>query len=84
MITVQQIRIFKKYKGDLYARVGSFKEKSMVDDEVWGRIVGFIQDIEMKHKGLTSEQFNQNLQQQLDEQLFSTKALEEMKTLIEK
>ena len=67
MITQDKIKIYKKYSGDIdgWARSGSKIEKTVINDNDWYIIDGFIQDLTLVKKGLTSQTFNDNLNNRL-------------------
>lgn len=60
MITIEKLKIFDKYKGDIdaFARVGSETEKKVITDNEWQIIASSKQDIELINKGLSSSDFN--------------------------
>ena len=68
MITKEGLKIYKKYNGDvdIWARFGKKSEFKIIDDEIWGLIDGFLQDIELVEKGLASDSFKVSLQKRLN------------------
>lgn len=69
MITQDKIKIYKRYKGDIdsWARSGSKKEKSIMEDNDWYIIDDLIQDLYLVRKGLTSLAFSDDLNNKLVE-----------------
>jgi hypothetical protein len=68
MITDQKIKIYKKHGGDVdfWGRVGSAWEKSIMNDDDWGIISGFLQDLYLSNNKLTSAEFDRNLYEKLE------------------
>lgn len=64
MLTLKKIKIFRSYKGDvdLWAKVGSRKEKALIEEEDWYLIESLIQDIKLVKKELASTQFSDALE----------------------
>ncbi len=63
MITKDKVRLFDKYDGDIdsWARSGSKKEKAIMSDGDWHVIEGFVHDLFLVQKGLTSPEFKNSL-----------------------
>jgi hypothetical protein len=64
MITVEKIKIFDNYDGDIdgFSRVGRDYEKELIDDDDWSVIDKFLHNVGMINKGLSSQTFtNQTL-----------------------
>lgn len=74
MITIEKIKIYQRYQGDIdsWARSGSKKEKAIMVDNDWYVIDGLIQDMQMIKNGLASlefkNKFNERLKKEIDEQ----------------
>ncbi len=68
MITIKKVEIYQRFNGDVdgWARVGSKEEKSIMDDEDWFLIDGFIQDIKLVKKGLASDTFMDVINERLN------------------
>lgn len=83
MITQNKIKIYKRYTGDIdsWARSGSKKEKLVMEDNDWYIIDGFIQDLTLVKKGLTSLTFNDNLNNRLRENCDGEKTVQALKTI---
>jgi hypothetical protein len=69
MISIDKIKIFCKYQGDIdfWARSGSKKEKLIIDDNDWYIIDTLIQDMLLVRKGLSTKEFKENLDNKLKE-----------------
>lgn len=85
MITVDKIKIYKRFNGDVdgWARIGSKEEKSIMNDEDWFLIEGFIQDINLVKKGLASDTFMNLINERLKEKCDSQETIQEIKELAE-
>lgn len=83
MITQGKIEIYKKYHGniDVWARSGSKDEKLAMNDDDWYFIDGFIQDIFLVEKGLTSHVFTDDLNHRLKENCDSKQTIQVLKTI---
>jgi len=59
MITAEQIKMYKKFKGDGdgFARAGATKDKSILGDHDWNLIDNMIQDLSLINKGLCSKNY---------------------------
>ena len=60
MITIEKLKIFDKYKGDIdaFALVGRETENTVITDYEWQLIDNLKQDIELINKGLSSSDYN--------------------------
>ncbi len=69
MITQEKIRLYQHFKGDvdMWARVGSKKQRAILDDGDWSLIDSCLQDIFIVNKGLASQSFSDNLDKKLNE-----------------
>lgn len=67
MITINKIEIYKRFNGDVdgWARIGSSEEKSMMNDDDWFLIEGFIQDISLVKKCIASDTFMKSVNERL-------------------
>lgn len=83
MITISKIKIYQRYKGDVdgWARVGSKDEKSIMNDEDWFIIEGFIQDINLKKKGLASDTFMNTINERLKEKCDSEETIQAIRNI---
>jgi hypothetical protein len=64
MITIEKIKIFNSYSGDIdgFARVGCDNEKKLFDNSDWSLIENLIQDIELINKKIVAQTYiNQTL-----------------------
>ncbi len=86
MITEKKIKIFKRYDGNLdnWARSCSKKEQSAIDDDDWYVIDSLIQDLSLVSKGITSEGYNNTLNEKLRENCDSKETVSELKKMAEK
>lgn len=59
MLTLEHLRIFHRYNGDIdsWARSGSKKENEIMSDEYWSLIDNFQQDMELIRNGIASKKF---------------------------
>lgn len=57
MITLEHLRVYKKYHvdGDILIRCATLKEKELMDCEFWSMIDDFIQDLIFIEKGSVSD-----------------------------
>lgn len=83
MITRDKIKIYKRYSGDIdsWARSGSKKEKLVMNDDDWYLIDGFIQDLSLVEKGLTSQTFEDDLNNRLKENCDAKETIQALKTI---
>lgn len=78
MVTLDKIRIYNKFQGDIdaWARLGSKKEKSIMNDSDWVLIDGLIQSMRMKTKGLASNELLDDLKNRLGENCDCSKTVD--------
>ncbi|MCA0236110.1 MAG: hypothetical protein LCH81_06985 [Bacteroidetes bacterium] len=83
MITKEKIKIYKRYGGDIdgWARSGSRKEKSVMNDNDWYIIDGLLQDLTLAKKGLTSLSFNDDLNSRLEENCENKETIQTLKAM---
>ena len=69
MITQEKIKIYSSFQGDVdeWARIGSKKEKAIMNDGDWSLIDSLVQDMLLVKKGLASKEFSETLQRRLVE-----------------
>ena len=81
MITIDKIKIYKRFNGDIdgWARIGTKEEKSIMNDNDWFLIEGFIQDISLVKKGLASDAFMKSINERLKENCDSEETIELIK-----
>lgn len=83
MITIDKVRIYQRFNGNIdgWARVGTKEEKSIMSDNDWFLIEGFITDIKLVKTGFASDTFvntmNEKLKKNCDKEE-TVKALEEI------
>lgn len=67
MITIDKIKIYKRFNGDVdgWARIGTKEEKSIINDNDWFLIEGFIQDISIIKKCIASDTFIKSINEKL-------------------
>lgn len=81
MITIGKINIYKRFNGDIggWARIGAKEEKSIMNDNDWFLIEGFIQDIYLVKKGLASDTFINLLIERLKDNCDSEETIQSYK-----
>lgn len=84
MITIDKIKIYKRFNGDIdgWARIGTNEEKSIMNDNDWFLIEGFIQDISLVKKGLASDTFMNSIRERLKENCDSEEAIQAIEELV--
>ncbi len=67
MITLEKLRIYQRYGGDIdgIARVGSAREKQIISDSDWRDIDMVLQDFAFKKKGIIGESYRVEMEQRL-------------------
>jgi len=83
-ITIEKVKIFQKYGGDVdgLARVGTAKQKNFFESDEWYLISSLYQDAELISKGLTSSEFSNTFYTRLGE-LCDSDSIVELKKNIE-
>ena len=83
MLTLRHIEIYKSYNGngDGFVRCASDEEKSYMTYKHWSLIDGFLQDIYLVKKGLTSKEFSENLCKKLQENCDCQETINKLKQL---
>jgi len=63
MITIEKLKIFDIYKGDIdgFARVGRDHEKQLFDNNEWFLIDSFYQDLDLINKRLVAQEYSNNM-----------------------
>ena len=86
MITELKIKIYKKYKGDIdsWVRSGSKNEKLAINDNEWYLIDNFLQEIHLVKNELASKEFENKLNNRLNENCENYEVIEYLKTLVVK
>ena len=82
MITLEKIKIYAKYGGDSdhLARLNNQKDIQLINDD-WSLIDGFITDIFLVERNLTSEEFEEKLKARLLQQSDNEMTILELKEL---
>lgn len=86
MITLQKIKIYKKYSGNIenWDRFGKMQDKGFLEYEEWELIDELIQNLELVQNGLTSACFKKDILHKLNDVCDSEKTQQELKSLIGK
>jgi hypothetical protein len=84
VITIDKIKIYQRFNGDIdgWARVGTKEEKSIMNDNDWFLIEGFIQDINLVKKGLASNTFLKSINERLEEHCDSEETIQAIKDIV--
>lgn len=85
MINRDKIKIYRKYNADidLWARIGTRKDKSIMVDSDWYIIDSLLQDLSLVKRGLTSLQFNKTLKSKLIESCDGEDTINQLQKLAE-
>jgi hypothetical protein len=85
MLTPEKIKAFKFFNGDidLWARIGSRKEKALMEEEDWYLIENLIQDIKLVNKGLASSQFSDALEIKISDSCEDVETIKSLTALAE-
>jgi len=80
MITVEKLKIFKKYQGDgdAFIRIGKKNEKRIMDYSDWRNIDELIQDIGLIKKKLASAEYEKSVSNKLRNYCESQSVMEEL------
>ena len=86
MITKEKIIVYQKMGGDIdhLERIGSKKEKKLMDGNTWSMIDGFIQDLGLIQKGLASLNFEREVLDRLEKETDCPQTIDEIKNLLDK
>jgi hypothetical protein len=78
MITQEKIGIYIRYDGDIdgFVRVGSAKEKEIMNDNDFFEIQNLIQDIILMRRNLSSKQYTENTRKKLAENSIDPETVE--------
>lgn len=84
MITENKIKLYNKYSGDIdgWARNNSKKELSIMSDDDWFLIDGFIQDLTLVKNGFTSIEFSNSLNNRLKENCDTEETINKIKKIV--
>lgn len=85
MITIDKVKIYKRFNGDVdgWARIGTKEEKSVMNNDDWFLIEGFIQDLHLVKKRLASNTFMTSINERLKEHCDSEETIQEITELVE-
>lgn len=67
MITVEHLKIYHRYNGDVDSWARSGGNESLMSDEIWSQIENFESDIEVIKKGLASKKYAKEVMKRLEE-----------------
>jgi hypothetical protein len=83
MITENKIKLYNKYNGNIdeWARNNAKKELSIMSDDDWFLIDGFIQDLTLVKNGLASLGFSDSLNNRLKENCDTEKTIDIIKKI---
>ena len=86
MITLEKLKIYNKYSGNIesWDRFGKKKDKGFLEYEEWELIDELVQNIELVEKGLVSENFKFQTLNMLNDACDNEKTKEALKALIGK
>lgn len=86
MITLEKLKIYSKYGGDSdhLARVNNQRDRLIISDDDWVHIDGFITDIGLVEKKLTSRKFAEELTTRLNRLTDNEITIQELKKLSRK
>jgi hypothetical protein len=67
MITIQKLKIYSRYKGDvdMFQRIGKKSERQLMDPDDWLLIDGLLQDLQISESGRGSIGFASNFNKHL-------------------
>lgn len=84
MITLEHLKIFKKYHGDgdMLFRCGTSKEKEWMDYESWSMIDDLVQDLIFVEKGVASDSYTRFVSKKLRELCDSEETIRELKDIV--
>ena len=80
MITLEQIKIYKKYSadGDGFTRCATDDEKSIIDYKHWSLIADLVQDLILIRKHPVSESFKRSVDAKLKDNCINEEVLKEL------
>ena len=80
MITLIQIKIYQKYKGDGdgFTRCVTEEEKSIIDYQHWSLIADLVQDLRLIEKHPVSESFKRSVNAKLKDNRINEEVLKEL------
>lgn len=86
MITLEKLKVFEKYGGDPdgLIRVGSEREKDILDEDGWHKIDVLTWEIYLVNAGLASKEFEQRVKNKMNELVKSPEAKEKILQFLRK
>ena len=83
MITLEKLRIYEKYGGDIdhLARMQNESDLKTITTEDWAQIGGLIQDMGMENKNLISESYREKIKRRLENETDNQETMQELKRL---
>ena len=86
MITLEKLRIYEKYGGDMdhLARMQNEADQKSISNEDWAQIDDLIQDIGLRKRKLASQSYLESLDRRLKAETENQETIEELKRLTEK
>ncbi len=84
MITLEHLRIYKKYHGDgdILIRCATLKEKELMDYESWAMIDDLVQDLIFVEKGVASDSYIRFVSKKIRECCDSEETIRELKDIV--
>lgn len=84
MITVEKLKIYRRYQGDIdmLARIGKKTEKQLLSTADWSLINSWLQDLTLIKSGKASTQFVSNFKDQLTQNCDSAETIRMVEALI--
>jgi len=84
MITKIKIKLYNKYDGDVdrWARNNSKRELSIMSDDDWFLIDGFVQDLTLVKNGLASSEFSKSLTDRLEYSCDTEETINDLKKIL--
>ena len=83
MITKGKLDIYKHFNGDIdgWARIGTKKQKMIMEDKDWLLIESFLQDIHLVRNGLASEKYVKAMNVRLRENCDNEETIQKLKDI---
>lgn len=85
MLTIEKVKLYNRWRGDIdsWARSGSRKSKSGMEDDDWYLIDRFIGDLTLIKNGHAAESYTKDLNDRLLESCDSQETINQIKKLVE-
>lgn len=83
MVTIEKLKIYIRYRGDvdMWTRIGSSKERSVMNTNDWYMIDDLIQDLGLVKKQVASNEFVIALRKRLDENCDSEETIKTLESI---